>query len=150
MDSTNFKNTYTTPKLLDRAYTLLKKENKNKKAFVKPQMANINRKSYITNFIMFCSSINREPDHVMKFLIKDMNTDISLIREGNIGSDEYTGLKFNNLFRSNQIMNSITNYMKTYVLCELCKSGETNIVKIDRINYIQCDSCKAHKALNNE
>ena len=150
MESTNFKNIYTTSELLDRAYKLLKKENKNKKAFIKPEMTNINKKSYITNFMIFCNSINREPEHVKKFLIKDMNTDISFIREGNIDSDEDTGLKFNNLFRSNQIMNSITNYMKLYVLCELCKSGETNIVKIERINYIQCDNCKAHRALNNE
>lgn len=150
MEPANFKDIYTTQILLDRAYNLLKKETKNKKAFIKPEISNINKKSYITNFMTFCNSINREPEHVKKFLIKDMNTDISFIQEGNIDSDENTGLKFNNLFKSNQIMNSITNYMKSYVLCELCKSGETNIVKIDRINYIQCDSCKANKAIKNE
>ena len=141
---------WTTDKLLDRAYILLKKEQKQKKAFVKPEISNHNRKSYITNFMDFSESINREPEHIRKFLNKDMNVDVSFTKEDNFNSDEISGLKFNNMFKSQQIMNSITNYMKQYVLCELCKSGSTEIVKIDRINYLKCNGCKGNKSINDE
>jgi translation initiation factor 2 subunit 2 len=141
---------WTTDKLLDRAYILLKKEQKQRKTFIKPEISNHNRKSYITNFMEFSESIDREPEHIRKYLSKDMNVDISFTKEDNFNSDDISGLKFNNMFKSQQIMNSITNYMKQFVLCELCKSGLTEIIKIDRINYLKCNGCKANKAINNE
>ena len=82
---------WTTDKLLDRAYILLKKEQKQKKAFVKPEISNHNRKSYITNFMDFSESINREPEHIRKFLNKDMNVDVSFTKEDNFNSDEKIG-----------------------------------------------------------
>lgn len=143
---------FTTEQLIDRAYDKLNeinqinKKNKQKKSFVKPEIVNHNRKSYITNFTKFCDSINRDIESVKKFINKDMNT-ITSIMGDNIMDDETTGLKFNMTYKSSQIMNCITNYMKTYVLCELCKSGNTEILKIDRISYISCDSCKSRKAI---
>ena len=145
---------FTTEQLINRAYDKLnviyKKEQKQKKAFVKPEIINHNRKSYITNFIKFCNSINRDTELVRKFISKDMNTETSLISENNLDDnyDEVTGLKFNALFKTSLIMNCITNFMKTYVLCELCKSGNTEIKKIERITYILCDNCKSQKAIN--
>ena len=140
---------WTTEDLINRAYIQLKKEQKQKKTFIKLEISNHNRKSYITNFIEFSESINREPEHIRKFLSKDMNVDVSFTKEDNF-NDDISGLKFNNMFKSLQIMNSITNYMKQYVLCELCKSGLTEIIKIDRINYLKCNGCKANKAINND
>ena len=142
---------FTTEQLINRAYNKLniiyKKEHKQKKAFVKPEIINHNRKSYITNFIKFCNSINRDTDTVRKFISKEMNTETSLMSENNF-DDEATGLKFNVLYKTALIMNCITNFMKTYVLCELCKSGNTEIKKIERITYILCDNCKSQKAMN--
>jgi translation initiation factor 2 subunit 2 len=141
---------FTTEQLLDRAYDKLQKiqkeENKQKKSFIKPEIVNHNRKSYITNFTKFCASINRDLESVKKFINKDMNAEVSLMGDNNM-DDETSGLKFNMTYKSSQIMNCITNYMKTYVLCELCKSGNTEILKIDRINYISCNSCKSQKAI---
>lgn len=136
--------------LIDRAYTELKKEKKQKKAFVKPEIVNHNRKSYISNFIKFCDSINRESEDVRKFINKDMNVDVSFINENNLDdTNNKTGIKFNAMYRQTHIMNCITNYMKQYVICEICKSGDTEIKKIDKINFIQCISCKGHKAIVN-
>ena len=143
---------FTTDQLLDRAYDKLQKiqkeKNKQKKSFVKPEVVNHNRKSYITNFTKFCASINRDLESVRKFINKDMNAEVSIMGDNNL-DNETTGLKFNMIYKSSQIMNCITNYMKEYVLCELCKSGNTEILKIDRITYISCDSCKSQKAITN-
>ena len=141
---------FTTDQLLDRAYDKLqqlhKQKQKQKKTFVKPEIVNHNRKSYITNFTKFCASINRDLEAVRKFIHKDMNAETSLMGDNNL-DDETSGLKFNITYKSSQIMNCITNYMKEYVLCGLCKSGNTEILKIERINYISCDSCKSQKAI---
>ena len=133
--------------LIDRAYNILKKEQKNKKNFTKPIIVNHNRKSYITNFINFCESINRLPEDVRKFISKDINVDTSFVTENNLEDNNNSGLKLNNYYKSAQIMNTITNYMKQYVLCDSCKSGNTEIEKIERINYIICGTCKSKKAI---
>jgi hypothetical protein len=141
---------FTIEQLINRAYDKLdiiyKKEHKQKKAFVKPEIINHNRKSYITNFTKFCNSINRDTEMVRKFISTYMNTETSLMGENNF--DDVTGLKFNAIYKISLIMNCITNFMKTYVLCELCKSGNTEIKKIERITYILCDNCKSQKAIN--
>jgi translation initiation factor 2 beta subunit (eIF-2beta)/eIF-5 len=64
--------------------------------------------------------------------------------------DEKSGLKFNMMFKKDIIMNTVTGYMKEYVLCSLCKSGNTEIKKIDRINFLKCNNCKADKAILNK
>ena len=134
--------------LIKRAYTSLKQEKKQKKSFIKPEIINHNRKSYITNFNKFCDSINRDTEDVRKFINKEMNVDVSFISENNLDENNKSGLKFSNCYKQTQIMNCITNYMKQYVLCEICRSGETEIKKIDRINYMNCNSCKGHRAIN--
>ena len=134
--------------LIKRAYTLLKQEQKQKKSFIKPEITNHNRKSYISNFIKFCQSINREPEEVRKFINKEMNVNVSFISENNLDENNISGLKFNNQFKHTHIMNCITNYMKQYVICEICRSGNTEILKKDRINFIYCNSCKGERSIN--
>ena len=135
--------------LIKRAYTTLKQDQKKKISFIKPEIINHNRKSYISNFIKFCDSINRDAEDVRKFINKEMNVDVSFINENNLDDNNKSGLKLGSCYKRAQIMNCITSYMKQYVLCEICRSGETEIKKIDRINYINCNSCKSHRAINN-
>jgi len=139
--------TLTTSQLIDRAYVLLR-ENKNndKKIFVKPEITSHNRKTYITNFIKYCESINREPEKVRIFLEKDLGTTASIVSENSL-NDEKSGLRFATTFKAPVVMSSITNYMKEYVLCRLCKSGNTEIKKIDKISFVCCNSCKANTAI---
>ncbi len=138
---------YSTSQLIDRAYTQLKSVVSNdKKGFCKPEIKNLNRKSYIVNFMKFCDSVKRNPDDVKKFIDKDMNATTSFITDNNM-DEESSGLKFNNIYKSTIIMTSVTNYMKEYVLCNLCKSGNTEIKKNDRITYLVCMSCKSSRSV---
>ena len=147
MDTTESIDFYNQDYLINRAYTKLKNiNNDNKKIFCKPEIINHNRKSYISNFIKFCDSINRNPEDVKKFIDNDMSTLTSIINDNNM-DDEKSGLKFNNMYRATIIMTSITNYMKQNVLCSLCKSGNTEIKKINKITYICCNNCKADKSI---
>jgi translation initiation factor 2 beta subunit (eIF-2beta)/eIF-5 len=133
--------------LLNRAYTELHKSKLPKKVFVRPEIIIHNRKSYITNYISLCESLDRDVEHFRKFIETEMSTDTAIIKENNLDDSDGTGLKLNGMFRSNQILDMITNYIKTFVLCDLCKSGHTKLIKIDRITYISCNSCKSNKAI---
>jgi translation initiation factor 2 subunit 2 len=137
----------TTMELLSRAYNELDKNKKSKKVFVRPDIVNHNRKSYITNYINLCESLGRDDEHFRKFINTEMSIDTAIIKENNLDDGEGTGLKFNGMFRQNQIMDVITNYIKKFVLCESCKSGHTELIKIDRITFISCNSCKSNKSV---
>ena len=138
---------FTTMDLIVRAYEDLNKNKKVKKVFVQPEIVNHNRKSYITNYINLCNSLDRDIEHFRKFINTEMSIDTAIIKENALDDGCGTGLKFNGMFRTTQIMDVITNYIRQYVLCESCKSGHTELVKIDRITFISCNSCKSNKAL---
>jgi translation initiation factor 2 subunit 2 len=133
--------------LIDRAYNQLKEyKNNDKKIFIKPEIVSHNRKTYITNFIKYCESINRDSEKVRIFLEKDLGTNASIVSENSINDDK-SGLKFSTIFKTPIIMTSITNYMKEYVLCKLCKSGNTEIKRINKITFVCCNSCKAETSV---
>jgi translation initiation factor 2 beta subunit (eIF-2beta)/eIF-5 len=140
--------------ILNRAYKIYQENNlnnlnnsKNTSKICKPEISNHNRKTYITNFDKFCKSINRNPESVKKFIEKDMNASTSLISSNNLENYNYDQLKFNNLYKSLNIMKSIKNYMDQYVICNLCRSSNTEIKKINKVIFICCLNCKANKAI---
>ncbi len=140
-------NNINTQYLIDRAYNQLKEyKNNEKKIFIKPEIVSHNRKTYITNFIKYCESINRDSEKVRIFLEKDLGTNASIVSENSIYDDK-SGLKFSTIFKTPIIMTSITNYMKEYVLCKLCKSGNTEIKRINKITFVCCNSCKAETSV---
>ena len=64
-------NTYNIDYLINRAYAdITKLKQKTKSTFIKPEIISHNRKTYITNFIKFCESIDRDPNIVKKYLQK--------------------------------------------------------------------------------
>ena len=139
---------HTIDELINRAYWQLKTEfsHQEKKVFVKPEIISHNRRTYITNFIKYCESIEREPETVKKFLEKDMGTSSSIVSENSLATEK-SGLKFSTTFRQQVVMTSITNYMKIYVLCKICRSGCTEIIKKDKILFVCCRNCKADNAV---
>lgn len=130
-----------TMELIDRAYSKLKTQQK--KMFAKPEIITYNRKTYIINFIDYCASIDRDPEKVKNFLEKDMSASASIMNDNSL-NNEKSGLKFSTNFKNQLVMASITNYMKEYVLCQSCKSGNTEINRINKITYIDCNDCKAN------
>ncbi|MCD1293683.1 translation initiation factor IF-2 subunit beta [Methanocella sp. CWC-04] len=92
------------------------------------------KKTIITNFNDICSTINRDPDAVAKYLLRDIGTagvraDGRLILNGSFTNDELNG--------------TIKKYVDNYVICKVCNLPDTNIIKVDRIDMIKCDACGA-------
>ena len=91
-------------------------------------------KTIITNFKQICSYIRREPDSIVKFLLKESAS------PGSIKGDR---LVLTRKISSSIINDKIAIYVDTNVLCRECKKPDTEIIKEDRLNFIHCLACGA-------
>jgi translation initiation factor 2 subunit 2 len=119
---------------------------------IKPIQSNIDRfeipkveghiegtKTIITNFKQICSYLRREPNHVLKFLLKE------LASPGVLRGDR---LILTRKISSSLINEKIKLYADTYVICKECKKPDTELMKEDRFNFIHCLACGAKKSIS--
>ncbi len=132
---------YTKDFLVKRAYDMLNKREKKKNKFVEPSIINKDRKTFITNFDAFCTSINRDKSIVKTYIDKETNFASSL-------SGDLSQLKIDTSLRQTHIKTIITVFIKMYVLCQECKSSDTHIIKKNRNSFTQCNFCKSERVFN--
>ena len=75
-------------------------------------------KTIITNFFQIASAFQREPDHLLKFLLKELATP---------GSLHESRLILGRKITSSQINEKIERYAKVYVLCYECGKPDTKV-----------------------
>lgn len=128
--------------MLDRAFGSLHID-KGKIKLVMPIFEKKDRKSYIHNFQEVCKSINRSPDEIRTYLGKELNMDTS-IKEGG-------GLKIDGMPKTvGMIEKFIKEYVVTYIMCKMCKSCKTQVVREGRISFLVCDTCKSKRAIEKQ
>ncbi len=91
------------------------------------------------NVKKFLQVINRPPEHFIDFLNKELKT-------GDwISSSKSDGILMIGKFKPIQIKHVISEYVKQYVICNICKSTDTIIDKNKdlRIYYLKCNKCKS-------
>jgi translation initiation factor 2 subunit 2 len=92
----------------------------------------------LRNFADICDAINRDPQQVFAFLLKELGT---------AGSLEDRRVLFKGRLSEDQINSRIRAYVEEYVLCAECNRPDTHIVKEGRIAILHCDACGARRAL---
>jgi translation initiation factor 2 subunit 2 len=93
------------------------------------------------NFKECCTSIGREESNIINYLISELST------EANI--DGKNVLLIKGIYTQKNIENILRKFIVAFVQCSICKSLET-INKRDnnnRINFLECLSCKSTRAL---
>jgi translation initiation factor 2 subunit 2 len=133
--------TYTKDFLVKRAYEILSKLEKKKNKFIEPNIVIKDKKTYITNFEEFCNSINRDKNIVKMYIDKETNIQSSFI-------GDFNQLKIDSLLRQPHLKNIITIFIKLYILCQECKSSNTNIIKKNRSSFTYCNMCKSERIFN--
>ncbi len=134
---------YETDFLVDRLFKKLEgKINKKKFTLKRPEVCDINRKTYLKNFADLCKIMNREEMHFKNFIEKELNI-ASSINEDNI-------LILDNKFLPQKVEEAVAKYAKNFVIClePKCGSGDTEIVKDNRITYLVCHSCCSKKSIS--
>lgn len=94
----------------------------------------IGSKTLVNNFKEITSRLNRAPNHVLKFMVRELATS---------GTVEDARASLNGKFSKEMIDELIVRYIKAYVLCSSCNKPDTKLVREDRLTFIACEVCGA-------
>ena len=127
-------------KLLDEAYKKVKVVEHSERFEIPKVEGRIQgNKTIISNFAQICSVIRRKPEHVAKFLFKELATP---------GKIDNSWLVLNRKISSGKINDKIAFYVNEFVLCKECGKPDTEIIKQDGFLFLHCLACGAKKSLS--
>jgi translation initiation factor 2 subunit 2 len=124
--------------LLDRAIQNLPDIETTDARFVipNPKIFIEGKTTVLDNFGQIAGVLNREPDHLMKYLTRELGT---------AGKIEGMRAIFQGKFPSSVIKSNINAYADEYVICSECNRPDTQLVKMDRVLMMRCAACGAHR-----
>jgi len=123
---------------LDRALEMLPDIETSDERFIipEPKIFSEGKATVLENFSQIVDVLNRDPDHVMKALTRELGT---------AGKIDGQHAVFQGKFTSEAIAEQIESYVNEYVKCSECGRPDTKLIKSDRILMLQCDACGAHR-----
>ena len=95
-------------------------------------------KTCIENFSEIASSLRRDPNHLLKFLLKELAT------KGEISGQR---LLVQGIFTELVVNKKIELYVKTFVLCPECGKPDSKLSKEDKVTILRCEACGARHIL---
>jgi translation initiation factor 2 subunit 2 len=98
----------------------------------------VGMRTIINNFKDIADALDRDPQHVLKFLTREMATaatfhDNRAIFQGKFQRDSFERL--------------LQRYLEGYVICPVCKRPDTRIVKEKRLSFLVCNACGAKSSI---
>lgn len=96
-------------------------------------------KTIISNFIQIADQLGREPDHVLKYVLKELATPGEVVN--NL-------LTIGSKVSAERINQKIEQYAQLFVVCKECKKPDTKLDKQDRVTYVRCSACGAKYPIN--
>jgi translation initiation factor 2 subunit 2 len=122
--------------LLNQAYDKVKVIESSGGRFEIPKIEGFfqGKKTIITNFFQLASHLRRTPEHLIKFLTKELAT--KAVQEGD-------RLIFNMKISSKKINPKIERYVEEFVLCQECKKPDTELIKENKMTMVHCLACGA-------
>lgn len=126
--------------MLKRARSRLPSEVLQHKRFEVPnaRSSTIGMRTIIHNFKEISDTLNRDPNHVIKFLSKEMAT---------AGTLQRTRAMFQGKFPRQTIDRLIKRYVDEFIVCPVCKRPDTKIAKERRFYFIICEACGARSSI---
>ncbi len=97
------------------------------------------RTTILRNFEKILSAINRDADHLLKFLLGELGT---------AGERDGPRAVFQGKISAQQIQNKINEYVDIYVICQECGRPDTHLVKKGRMIFLRCDACGAFRSIS--
>ncbi len=128
--------------LLQRARSKIPKKVFEHSRFKIPSLRLFNEgnKTSILNFKEISDLLTRNPNHIMKFFLRELAT------RGNYEGNRATFIgKFGQL----TLKSLMKRYTEKYVLCCFCKKPQTRIVKEGKFIFLQCQACGAKESIKN-
>ena len=91
-------------------------------------------KTVINNFQQIVDTLRRKPEHLLKFILKELATP---------GELKKTALIIGRKVSAVQVNEKIQKYANEFVICSECKKPDTKLVREDKIMFIKCLACGA-------
>lgn len=129
--------------LLTRAMDALNKNKEEEGERLKLGLSVIrkSRKTFV-NVVHIANQLNRQPEHLSHFLSKNLLTDGSINKDGQ--------LVLGGSFLQSAIEKALRQFIELYVVCKSCESvDETHISKENKLYFLKCDKCKASRCVGN-
>lgn len=103
-----------------------------------PDVIWVGNKTILRNFSDYPKVFRREPEKILNFLARELATAASIDGERAIFIGRKERQSFSVLFNR---------YMKDYVICPVCGSPDTKIVKEKRLYFLVCEACGAKSSV---
>jgi translation initiation factor 2 subunit 2 len=123
---------------LDRALKQLPEIKGSGERFVvpEPKLLTEGKTTVLENFATIADKLNREQEHLFKFLLRELGT---------AGKIDGSRAIFQRKLTSGIVAELINAYVKEYVTCSECGRPDTHLMKSERILTLRCDACGAHR-----
>ena len=127
-------------KLLDRALEQVPKAVFEKSRFQIPEadVVVVGNRTTLRNFRGIAGAINREPEHLMKYLLREL---------GAAGNLEGNQAVFQGKFVKSAVDDRIRRYVEEFVLCRECGKPDTKLIRRERIQMLKCEACGARASV---
>ena len=126
--------------LLKRAFAQIPQVSEKRERLELPRfyMNTVGMRTIISNFKEISDALDRDPQHIIKFLTREMATaatfnDSRAIFQGKFQRDSFDRL--------------LQRYLEGYVTCPVCKRPDTKIVKEKRLSFLVCNACGAKSSI---
>ena len=126
--------------LLNKAYESLPniEESTERLEIPSPDIIIQGRQTIIKNFSQICEAIRRSPNHLLKYLTKELATPAGF---------DGTRATLQSKISRRMIESKLDSYMKEYVICKECGRPDTKLVREDRIDFLKCEACGAKSSV---
>jgi translation initiation factor 2 subunit 2 len=98
----------------------------------------VGMRTIIHNFKEIAETLNRDPQHILKFLAGELAT-AAIMQESRV--------IFQGKFPRETVERLLQRYMETFVTCPVCKRPDTKIVKEKRLSFLVCEACGAKSSV---
>lgn len=131
---------YNYDELLKRACSQMPEVSAKRERLKLPQLliTTIGMRTIISNFKEVADILDRDPQHILKFLTREMATAATYHESRAI---------FQGKFQSDSFERLLQRYMDSFVVCPVCKRPDTKIVKEKRLAFLVCNACGARSSI---
>jgi translation initiation factor 2 subunit 2 len=131
---------YNYDELLKRACSQMPQVSVKRERLELPRLfiTNVGVRTIITNFKEVADVLNRDPQHILKFLTREMATAATFNDSRAI---------FQGRFRRDSFERLLQRYIENFVTCPVCNRPDTKIVKEKRLSFLVCNACGAKSSI---
>ncbi len=98
-------------------------------------------KTIISNFLDITKTLERDGDHVLKFILRELAT------PGSITNNQ---LIFGRKVSSAEVNGAIQKYADSFVICKECGKPDTKVTKKAGISSLKCLACGAQNTIRSK